>query len=145
MLFQGKAYKVSQAQALEDEPGSTNYVFQPEVSEDILSDRAAHLEVIRQVTEMKTCIQNKDMHACAHYGFDTKLAHIHNTHMLVQKPGLLRLQSGCCLCTSQTSCADAIASGKSCLRIVPCKTLLLQGVAKPLCIARQHPWPKCSK
>ena len=50
LLFQGKAYKVSQAQALEDEPGSTNYVFQPEVSEDVLSDRAAHLEVIRQVS-----------------------------------------------------------------------------------------------
>ena len=46
---QGKAYKVSQAEVPEDEPGTTNYVFTPASTEDVLSDKAAHLEVIRQV------------------------------------------------------------------------------------------------
>ncbi len=49
VCLQGKAYKVSQAEVLEDEPGTTNYVFQPASTDDVLSDKAAHLEVIRQV------------------------------------------------------------------------------------------------
>ena len=49
LCLQGKAYKVSQAEVLEDEPGTTNYVFQPATTDDVLSDKAAHLEVIRQV------------------------------------------------------------------------------------------------
>ena len=47
--LQGKAYKVSQAEVLEDEPGATNYIFRPATTNDVLSDKAAHLEVIRQV------------------------------------------------------------------------------------------------
>lgn len=50
--MQGKAYKVSQAEVPEDEPGTTNYVFTPASTEDVLSDKAAHLEVIRQVNEL---------------------------------------------------------------------------------------------
>ena len=49
LCLQGKAYKVSQAELLEDEPGTTNYVFQPATTDDVLSDKTAHLEVIRQV------------------------------------------------------------------------------------------------
>lgn len=49
MQAQGKAYKVSQAHVLEDEPGITNYIFQPEDTSDVLMDKPAHLEVIRQV------------------------------------------------------------------------------------------------
>lgn len=48
-IMQGKAYKVSQAEIPEDEPGTTHYVFQPASTDDVLSDKAAHLEVIRQV------------------------------------------------------------------------------------------------
>lgn len=51
--LQGKAYKVAQAEVAEDEPGTTNYVFKPVSTDDILSDKAAHLEVIRQV---KACV-----------------------------------------------------------------------------------------
>lgn len=50
-VMQGKAYKVSQAEVSEDESGTTNYVFTPASTEDVLSDKAAHLEVIRQVNE----------------------------------------------------------------------------------------------
>ena len=46
---QTQAYRVAQAEVLEDEPGKTNYIFQPAKSDDLLSDRAAHLEVVRQV------------------------------------------------------------------------------------------------
>ena len=49
IILQGKAYKVSQAEVPEDEPGTTNYVFTSASTEDVLSDKAAHLEVIRQV------------------------------------------------------------------------------------------------
>lgn len=46
---QTQAYRVAQAEVLEDEPGKTNYIFQPASSADLLSDKAAHLEVVRQV------------------------------------------------------------------------------------------------
>ena len=52
MILQGKAYKVSQAEVPEDEPGTTNYVFKPASTDDVLSDKAAHLEVIRQVSAL---------------------------------------------------------------------------------------------
>lgn len=48
-ITQGKAYKVSQTETPEDEPGTTHYVFKPASTDDVLSDKAAHLEVIRQV------------------------------------------------------------------------------------------------
>ncbi|KAL0023069.1 hypothetical protein WJX79_008548 [Trebouxia sp. C0005] len=48
LMSEGKAYKVSQAEVLEDEPGTTNYIFRPATTNDVLSDKAAHLEVIRQ-------------------------------------------------------------------------------------------------
>lgn len=50
IFLQGNAYKVAQAEVPEDEPGATNYVFKPVSTEDVLSDKAAHLEVIRQVS-----------------------------------------------------------------------------------------------
>lgn len=40
---------MAQAEVPEDEPGATNYVFKPVTTDDVLSDKAAHLEVIRQV------------------------------------------------------------------------------------------------
>ena len=49
IILQGKAYKVAQAEVPEDEPGTTTYVFKSVSTDDVLSDKAAHLEVIRQV------------------------------------------------------------------------------------------------
>lgn len=43
---------MAQAEVPDDEPGTTNYVFMPVSTDDVLSDKAAHLEVIRQVKRL---------------------------------------------------------------------------------------------
>lgn len=61
LTVQGKAYKVTHAEISEDEPATTKYILQPASTDDVLSDKAAHLEVIRQV---KAVMATLDASSC---------------------------------------------------------------------------------
>jgi len=81
---------VSQAEVLEDEPGTTNYIFQPASTDDVLSDKAAHLEVIRQVIICQGMlpagsIDDSFYQSC----YKIHTAHMHAVHLAA---------ACCCIC-----------------------------------------------
>ena len=89
MCKQNQAYKVAQAEGLEDEPGKTNYVFQPTSSADVQSDKAAHLEVVRQVCtcqEHQLCQRLAELHILSYHGCMCNIAMLTACHECSCKP-----------------------------------------------------------